>query len=98
MKTSKTIEDAFGDMSRLETTGDVRRLIATALMAKLRGELSDATMLSIAKGADSMANVLSSEVKAARAQVELRDKGASFGQVVHLGQMLIDKAPRGGAA
>lgn len=95
MKISKTVEDSLGTLTRVNTTGDVRHLIATAMMAKLRGELSDAAMLAVAKGGDAMANMLSAEVNVVRAQIELRDKGGQLGNVAHLGQMLIGNAPQG---
>ena len=41
MKTSKTVEDSLGALTRVNTTGDVRHLIATAMLAKLRGELTN---------------------------------------------------------
>jgi hypothetical protein len=95
MRTSRTIDESLGALTRVSTTGDVRLLIATVMMAKLRGELSDATMLAVAKGGDAMANMLSAEVKVVRAQTELRDKGGQLGNVAHLGQMLIGNAPQG---
>jgi hypothetical protein len=89
MKPSKTIEDSLGTLQRVNTTGDVRNLIATAMLAKLRGELSDEAMLAVAKGGDALANMLGAEVKVVRAQIELREKGGQLGSVAHLGQMLI---------
>lgn len=95
MRSSKTVDDSLGSLTRVNTTGDVRHLIATAMLAKLRGELSDEAMLAVAKGGDAMANMLSAEVKVVRAQIELRDKGGQLGNVAHLGQMLIGNAPQG---
>lgn len=43
----------------------------------------------MAKGLDSISNSLNAEIKVAKTTIELREKGAQLGNVVHLGQMVI---------
>jgi hypothetical protein len=95
LKTPNTVIEGLDKLQQVATSGDVRQIIATAMLAKLRGELSDSAMLAVAKGGDAMANMLGAEVKVVRAQIELRDKGGQLGNVAHLGQMLIGNAPQG---
>jgi hypothetical protein len=96
MKTSKTVEESLAHLHSISTTGEIRTLIATVMFANARGELSNDTLVAQAKGGDAIANLMGAEVKVARAQIELRDKGAHLGKIAHMGQMLIGNAPQGG--
>ena len=89
MKASHNTLESLQDMQRVETMGDVRRVIGQSLLALVRKEMSATDLTAIAKAADSIANTLSTEVKAARTAQELRSVGADIGSIVQIGKTLI---------
>ena len=75
---------------------DLRRIVANSLLALARKEVSATDVEAMAKGLDSISNSLNAEVKVAETTIELREKGATLGDVKHLGQMLIGSAAKPG--
>lgn len=94
MKASQAIIESLADMQQVATGGDLRRIVANSLLALARKEVSATDVEAMAKGLDAISNSLNAEVKVARTCIELREKGADLGKVVHLGNMLIGSAPR----
>lgn len=89
MKASQNTLDSLEDMQRVETLGDVRRVIGQSLLALVRKEISAADLTAISKAADSIANTLNAEVALAKTSHELRKTGADLGAIVHVGRTLI---------
>lgn len=92
MKPSATVLDSLSDMGAVSTQGDLRRIVANSLLALARKEISATDVEAMAKGLDSISNSLNAEVKVARTQIDLREKGGELGKVTHLGRMLIGNA------
>ena len=89
MKPSNTVLNALDDLRAVTTQGDLRRIVANSLLALARKEISATDVEAMAKGLDSISNSLNAEVKVARTQIELREKGGELGSVTHLGRLLI---------
>jgi hypothetical protein len=89
MKAAKTLVESLETMDQVATQGDLRRIVANSLLALARKEISATDVEAMAKGLDSISNSLNAEIKVARTSIELREKGASLGSVVHLGQLVI---------
>jgi hypothetical protein len=89
MRPSQTTLESLADMQQVATGGDLRRIVANSLLALARKEISATDVEAMAKGLDSISNSLNAEIKVARTSIELREKGASLGSVVHLGQLVI---------
>ena len=89
MKPSVTLLESLADMQAVETNGDLRRIVANTMLALVRKEVSATDLEALAKGLDSISNSLNAEVKVAKTRIELREKGADLGKVVHLGRMVI---------
>lgn len=89
-KPSETMNEALGALAAVTTTGDLRRIVANAMLAHVRGEMSSATLEAVSKGLDSVSNSLQAEVKIARLRQEMHkaggglavpDKDAGLGQL-----------------
>jgi hypothetical protein len=89
MKAAKTLVESLSDMDAVTTQGDLRRIVANSLLALARKEVSATDVEAMAKGLDAISNSLNAEIKVAKTSIELREKGASLGRVVHLGQLVI---------
>lgn len=89
MKASPTTIESLSDMTAVETKGDLRRIVANSLLALARKEISATDVEAMARGLDAISNSVNVEIKVARTRVELREKGASLGDVALLGQLLI---------
>lgn len=86
---SLTMIENLTDIQRVETSGDIRRIGAEMLLALARKEISATDLEAAAKMIDAQANSLNAEVKLAKAAIELRERGADLGKVVHIGRTLI---------
>ena len=89
MRPSQNTLDSLSDINRVETAGDIRRIGAQMLLALARKEISATDLEAAAKMIDAQANSLNAEVKLAKAAIELRERGADLGKVVHIGRTLI---------
>lgn len=89
MKPSINTLESLQDIGRVETSGDIRRIGAQMLLALARKEISATDLEAAAKMIDAQANSLNAEVKLAKAAIELRERGADLGKVVHIGRTLI---------
>lgn len=89
MKASPQTLDSLADMNGVKTQGDLRRIVANALLALARKEISATDVEAMAKGLDAISNSLNAEIKVIKTKVELREEGAALGKTVQLGQMLI---------
>jgi hypothetical protein len=89
MKASQTLVESLADVDSIRTGGDVRRLVANSMLALVRKEISATDVLALASGCDSISNSINTELKVAKAQIELREKGAEIGKVAHMGSLLI---------
>ena len=89
MKPSKTFLESISDLEEVKTAGDVRRVVANALLALARKEISATDVTAMAGALDSISNSLNTELKAAKAQVEMREAGVEMGKIASMGQMLI---------
>jgi thioredoxin-like negative regulator of GroEL len=89
MKPSQNTLESLVDIGRVETSGDIRRIGAQMLLALARKEISATDLEAAAKMIDAQANSLNAEVKLAKAAIELRERGADLGKVVHIGRTLI---------
>lgn len=89
MKPSQNTLDSLEGMSKIETLGDVRRVIGQSLLALARKEISATDLVAMAKAADAIANTLNAEVSIAKTAHELRRTGADIGQIVHIGRTAI---------
>jgi hypothetical protein len=88
MKAGESIR-ALDDMTVVSSMGDVRRIVSTAMLALVRKEVSAADATALADLCDAMSNNVNAEVKLAKAQIELREKGANLGNVVEMGKLLL---------
>jgi hypothetical protein len=93
MKASQATIESLADLNEVTTQGDLRRIVANALLALARKEISATDVEAMAKGLDSISNSLNAEVKVAKTRIELREKGADLGKIVHLGRLLIGNGP-----
>jgi len=91
MNPSANTLESLADIGRVETSGDIRRIGAQMLLALARKEVSATDLEAAAKMIDAQANSISAEVKLAKAAIELRERGADLGKIVHLGRTLIGK-------
>lgn len=89
MKASHNTLESLQDMQKVETLGDVRRVIGQSLLALARKEISATDLAAMSKAADAIANTLSAEVALAKTAHELRKTGADLGAIVHVGRTLI---------
>lgn len=89
MKPSQNTLESLQDMQRVETLGDVRRVIGQSLLALARKEISATDLVAMSKAADSVANTLHAEISLAKTAHELRKTGADIGEIVHVGRTLI---------
>ena len=89
MKAARTLVESLNTMSEVTTQGDLRRIVGNSLLALARKEISATDVEAMAKGLDSISNSLNAEIKVAKTSIELRDKGAMLGNIVHLGQLVI---------
>ena len=94
MKASPQTLEALQDIDQVRTAGDIRRIGAQMLLALARKEISATDLDAASKMIDAQAHSLEAEVKVAKAAIELRERGADLGKVVHLGQTLIGSAPK----
>jgi hypothetical protein len=76
-------------MQQVATLGDVRRIIGQSLLALARKEISATDVTAMAKGVDSIANSLQSEIALFKLKNEMRDAGAELGKLVSIGSTLI---------
>jgi hypothetical protein len=100
MKPSKNTLDSLSDIAEVRTQGDLRRIVANALLALARKEISATDVEAMAKGLDSISNSINAEIKVAKTRVELRESGVEIGKQVQLGQLLIgnEQPPKAEAA
>ena len=89
MKPSQNTLESLKDMQRVETLGDVRRVIGQSLLALARKEISATDLAVMSKAADAVANTLHAEIALAKTAHELRKTGADIGEIVHVGRTLI---------
>ena len=76
-------------MQQVTTLGDVRRIIGQSLLALARKEISATDVTAMAKGVDSIANSLQSEIALFKLKNDMRDQGAELGKLVTIGSTLI---------
>lgn len=89
MKPAQTLVDSLANMQQVNTQGDIRRIVSNSLLALARKEISATDLEAMAKGLDSISNSLNAEIKVAKTALDLRDRGGSIGEIVHLGTLLI---------
>ena len=91
---SETLIAGLGALAAVTTTGDLRRIVANAMLAHARGELSNSSLESLAKGLDSISASLHEEVKIAKLRNEMRLQGGRIAKPTDgdddLGSLLID--------
>jgi hypothetical protein len=92
MKAAPTLVQSLEAMDQVHTQGDLRRIVANSLLALARKEISATDVEAMAKGMDAISNSLNAEIKVAKTSIDLREKGASLGPVVSLGQLVIASA------
>lgn len=91
MKPSKNTLEALEALPSLVTTGDLRQIVSVQLLALARKEVAAADILAMASLLDSISNSLNTEIRVAKAQVELRTLGGELGNVAQLGRLGIGK-------
>lgn len=89
MKASQNTLESLSDIGAVSTTGDVRRIGAQMLLALARKEIPAADVEAAAKMMAAQAALLSTEVKIAKAAIELREKGGQLTKLATLGHMVI---------
>lgn len=89
MKASKNLLESLEHMDGVRTGGDLCQIISNACLALVRKEISATDLDSLSKAGDTVSNILNAQCKVAVTQATLREKGADFGKVKQLGQMLI---------
>jgi hypothetical protein len=94
MKESKTLIESLSDMDEVQTQGDLRRIISNSLLALARKEISATDLEAMAKGMDSISNSLNAELRILKTKIELRELGASIGDITQLGNLLIGNSPK----
>lgn len=73
----------------LRTSGDVRRLLADAMVAIRSGELSVDKGLAIASLSKELTASMQVEVNVAKVKTAMLDTGQKMGELTHMGKMLI---------
>lgn len=89
MKASQQTLESLADIQQVSTLGDVRRVIATSLLALARKEISATDVTAMAKGVEAIANTLKAEISLARVRHEMREQGGQLGPLVAIGCTLI---------
>ncbi len=89
MKASKSLVESLSDIDAVRDTGTVRRIAGEMLLALARKEVSATDIEAAARLVAAQAAHMGAEVKVARAQIELREKGADLGKVAQMGKALI---------
>lgn len=89
MKASQNTLESLADIGVVSTTGDVRRIGAQMLLALARKEIPAADVEAAAKMMASQAALLATEIKIAKAAIELREKGGNLTKLTTLGRMVI---------
>jgi len=93
MKPSTNLIDSLANMESVTTQGDLRRIVATSLLALARKEISATDVQAMGKGLESINNSLLAEIKVAKMAIELRTQGGELGKVVELGNLVIGNKP-----
>lgn len=89
MKASKSLLESLDHLESVRTGGDLCQVISNACLALVRKEISATDLEALAKAGDTVSNILNAQCKIALTQTTLREKGADFGKVKQLGQMVI---------
>lgn len=89
MKPSSTALAASANITTVKTTGDLRTLVSNHLLALARGETGPTNLEAMAKALDSISNSLNTELKIAKAKIDVRELAANLGKETNLGDMLI---------
>ena len=94
MKTAPTVADALKNTPAIRTTGDVRALLANTMLALARGEIGVDKATAMVGCADSMCNVMNTEVKAIRLRIEMAKEAKESVKLQQFGQLLIEGEAR----
>ena len=92
MKASQTTLDSLSDMHSVTSKGDLRRIIATSLLALARKEISATDVCAMAKGLDAISNSMNTEMALVKLRHELRDAAVGIGANVAVGHAAIGGA------
>lgn len=84
--------DVFVNTKLINISGQCRSIVGQAMLALVRKEIGPEDMSALAKGLDSISASLYSEVKMAKAVLELADRGMNLGSVENMGKMMIGVA------
>lgn len=89
MKASQTALEALKNTPVIRTRADATGVLANVLTALLRKEISATDATAAVAVTDGMCNLVNTEIKALRLQLEMRKSGAGVVQMLDLGQMVI---------
>jgi len=95
VKPSTTLNDSLSTMEAVTTTGDLRRIVANAMLALTRKEISATDFLSLAKGLDAISASLQTEVNIAKTRQMMLQQGGALTRIpadVNLGQLTVGPA------
>lgn len=92
MTPSQNTLDSLSDIGKVSETGHIRRIGAQMLLALARKEISATDVDAASKMIGAQAAHMAAEVKVAKAQIELREKGADLGKTAVIGKMVISDA------
>lgn len=100
MKPSPTALEALKNTPVVRTAGDARSVLSNMLLALARKEISATDALAAVALTDGMCNLLNSEIKVTRLNIEMAKAAGQTVKLATLGQMLIsgDTEPKEEAA
>lgn len=82
----------MGEITKIETFGDVRHLILQSIMQIRDGGLDTSQALAIAAHFKCLNDNINAEVNAAKLSIAARKEGMDFGNVLKMGQRKIGNA------
>ena len=89
MKPSQTALEALRNTPVVRTRADATGVLANVLTALLRKEISATDATAAVAVTDGMCNLVNTEIKAMRLQLEMRKAGAGVVELLDLGQMVL---------
>lgn len=93
MKPSQTVAEALKNTPAVRTAGDARAVLANVLLGLARKEISATDATAFVAVTDGMCNVLNTEIKAVRLNIEMQKAAGKSVRLTELGQTVIAGEP-----
>jgi len=90
MKPSITATEALKNTPQVRTAGDARAVLSNILLALVRKEISATDATAAVALTDGMCNLMNTEIRAVRLQLEMEKAAGQTVKLTQLGQLLIN--------